>query len=187
MTPASIRILLGITGSIAAFRAAEIASALTKQGYLIDAVFTSKTTRFITPITLASVTRRHAYTDADEWQPRPIPLHIELADAARLILIAPATANLIAQYAHGYAPDLLTSILLATRAPVLIAPAMNGKMWLHPATQDNVATLRSRGVHFIGPDEGLLACGYEGIGRLWSVEGILQETRRLLDTLPPPH
>ncbi len=175
------RILLGITASIAAFRAAEIASALTKQGHVVDAVLTASATRFIPSLTLSALTRRPCYTDEEEWQPRSIPLHIELADAADLVLIAPATANCIAQCAHGYAPDLLSSILLATAAPILMAPAMNGKMWLHPATQDNVALLRKRGVLFIGPDEGLLACGYEGIGRLWPVEGILKETERILN------
>ena len=182
--PKQATILLGITGSIAAFRSAEIASALTKQGHTVHAVLTTSATQFISPLTLSTLTRRACYTDEEEWQPRSIPLHIELADAVNLILIAPATANLIAQYAHGYAPDLLTSILLATSAPVLIAPAMNGKMWLHPATQHNVNLLRQRGIHFIGPDQGLLACGYEGIGRLWPVEGILQETERILKSLP---
>jgi phosphopantothenoylcysteine synthetase/decarboxylase len=105
------------------------------------------------------------------------PTHIELADAADLVLVAPATAHLIAQYAHGLAPDALTAILLATRAPVWIAPAMNGHMWEHPATRANVALLESRGVVFIGPDRGMLACGYEGLGRLWPVADI---ARRVL-------
>jgi len=96
-----------------------------------------------------------------------------LADRADLLLVAPATADIIAKFALGLADDALTAIALATRAPMLIAPAMNGKMWLHPATQSNVAVLRSRGVDFIGPEEGMLACGYEGIGRLWPVEQIV--------------
>ncbi|MCS7063433.1 MAG: phosphopantothenoylcysteine synthase [Methylacidiphilales bacterium] len=174
------RIVLGITGSIAAFRAAEIASALTKQGHAVQAVFSQQATRFISPLSLASLTRNPAYTDEAEWELRPIPLHIEIADWADLIVVAPATAHLIAQYAHGFASDLLTSILLATQAPTLLAPAMNGKMWLHPATQQNVELLRTRGVRFIGPDEGLLACGYEGIGRLWPVEGILRSIEDIL-------
>ena len=97
-----------------------------------------------------------------------------MADAADLLLVAPATAHLIAQFAQGLAPDALTAMYLATRARVLIAPAMNGKMWQHPATLENVATLKARGIQFIGPDEGMLACGYEGVGRLWPVEGIVE-------------
>jgi phosphopantothenoylcysteine synthetase/decarboxylase len=103
------------------------------------------------------------------WQPG----HIELADNADLLLVAPATADIIAKLAHGFADDALTAIALATRAPLVIAPAMNGKMWLHPATVSNVQTLRERGASFIGPEEGLLACGYEGIGRLWPVDEIV--------------
>ena len=95
-------------------------------------------------------------------------------------MIAPATANAIARFAHGIADDTLGAIYLATLAPVLIAPAMNGKMWQHPATRGNVETLKTRGVTFIGPEEGMLACGYEGIGRLWPVEGIEEEIERLL-------
>jgi phosphopantothenoylcysteine synthetase/decarboxylase len=100
-----------------------------------------------------------------------------------VVLIAPATANLIAQMAHGLAPDLLTSTLLAVppEVPILLAPAMNGKMWLHAATQTNVSTLRSRGVEFIGPEEGMLACGYEGIGRLWPVNEICARVRVMLE------
>jgi phosphopantothenoylcysteine synthetase/decarboxylase len=103
------------------------------------------------------------------------PAHVSLADQADLVVVAPATAHLIALLAHGFAPDLLTSTLLATPAPVLIAPAMNGKMWHHPATKENVNLLLKRGVAFIGPEKGLLACGYEGLGRLWPVAEIAQE------------
>jgi phosphopantothenoylcysteine synthetase/decarboxylase len=103
------------------------------------------------------------------WQPG----HIELADKADLFLVAPITADVLAQFAHGLAPDLLSSLYLVCRAPVLLAPAMNGKMWQHPATVANVVTLRARGHEFVGPEEGMLACGYEGLGRLWSVEGIV--------------
>jgi phosphopantothenoylcysteine decarboxylase len=108
------------------------------------------------------------------------PGHVDLADRADLLVVAPATANVIAQFAHGLAPDFLGSLYLVARCPVLIAPAMNGKMWQHPATVANVATLKARGTHFIGPEEGMLACGYEGIGRLWPVEGIGAEIESLL-------
>ena len=97
-----------------------------------------------------------------------------------LLLVAPATANCIAQFANGLAPDVLSAIHLATLAPVLIAPAMNGKMWQHPATRENVERLVARGVHFIGPEEGMLACGYEGVGRLWNVEGIIEHAEAIL-------
>jgi phosphopantothenoylcysteine synthetase/decarboxylase len=110
------------------------------------------------------------------------PAHIELADAADLLLIAPATAHTLAKLAHGLADDALGCIALALNpeAKVLIAPAMNGKMWLHPATQANVALLKERGAEFIGPEKGLLSCGYEGIGRLWPVEKIAQSAAALL-------
>jgi phosphopantothenoylcysteine synthetase/decarboxylase len=118
------------------------------------------------------------YDEDEGWQ----PTHIKLADEADLLLIAPATAQVIARLALGLADDALTCIALALnpQAKLLIAPAMNGKMWQHPATQANVAMLKSRGAEFIGPDEGLLSCGYEGVGRLWPVEKIAQRAAELL-------
>jgi len=169
------RIVLGITGSIAAYRAAELASTLSKEGVEVDVVLTEEALRFITPLTFAALTRRDVYTRENDGMRDGQPAHISLADQADLVVVAPATAHLIAQLAHGLAPDLLTSLLLATPAPVVIAPAMNGKMWHHPATQDNVKLLRKRGVKFIGPEAGLLACGYEGLGRLWPVPEIARE------------
>lgn len=167
------RILLGVTGSIAAYKAAELASALTQAGARVDVVMTAEAQRFIGPLTFAALTHRAVITDLwDEEQPER-PTHIELADAADLVLVAPATAHLLAQAALGLAPDALTAILLATPAPIAMAPAMNGKMWLHPATQANAETLRSRGVEIWGPDEGLLACGYEGVGRMLAVPELL--------------
>ncbi len=168
------RIILGITGSIAAYKAADIASQLTKLGHEVTCVLTKSALEFVTPLTLQTLSRRPVITDLfaekDGWQPG----HIHLADTADLLLIAPATANILASLAHGFANDALTAIALATRAPVLIAPAMNGKMWLHPATQQNVATLKSWGHRFIDPAEGMLACGYEGVGRLAEVDHIVQ-------------
>ena len=172
-------ILLGVSGSIAAYRAADLASALTKEGYDVHAVLTQEATHFVTPLVLQTLTRRPVTVNlAEESADRPT--HISLADKASLVVVAPATANLIAQAALGLAPDALTSILLATRAPIVMAPAMNGKMWSHPATQDHVATLKKRGVEFIGPEKGLLACGYEGLGRLWPVEKILEIIKKKL-------
>jgi phosphopantothenoylcysteine decarboxylase len=175
-------VVLGVTGSIAAFKAADLASQLVKLDCEVHVVMTAEATRFITPLTLQTLSRQPVVTDLfDEkigWQPG----HIELADRADLLLIAPATAQIIAELAHGFANGALTAIALAARAPLLIAPAMNGKMWLHPATLTNVECLRARGAHFIGPEEGLLACGYEGVGRLWPVEGILAAAGALLRT-----
>jgi len=171
----SQRIVLGVTGSIAAYRAAELASTLSKEGIEVDVVLTDEALRFITALTFAALTKRDVYTRENDGMRDGQPSHISLADHADLVIIAPATAHLLALYAHGLAPDLLTSLLLATPAPVLVAPAMNGKMWHHPATQDNVILLRKRGVSFIGPEEGLLACGYEGLGRLWPVADIARE------------
>jgi phosphopantothenoylcysteine synthetase/decarboxylase len=171
------RVILGVTGSIAAAKAAELASLLVKGGLEVDVVMTAEAQKFIGPLTFTALTHRPVITDLWDESQGGRPTHIELADAADLVLVAPATAHLIAQYAHGLAPDALSAILLATRAPVWIAPAMNGHMWAHPATRANVALLESRGVAFIGPDRGMLACGYEGLGRLWPVADI---ARRVL-------
>lgn len=174
------RIILGITGSIAAYKAADIASQLTKLGHEVTCVLTQAALEFVTPLTLQTLSRRPVISDLfaekNGWQPG----HIHLADSADLLLIAPATANVLASMAHGFANDALTAIALATRAPMLIAPAMNGKMWLHPATQQNVTTLKTWGHEFIEPAEGLLACGYEGVGRLADVGEIVQRVQARL-------
>jgi phosphopantothenoylcysteine decarboxylase len=166
-------IVLGITGSIAAYKAADIASLLTKSGHGVTCVLTKAALEFVAPLTLATLSRRPVVSDLfaekEGWQPG----HIQLADEADLLLIAPASANVLASLAHGFANDALTAIALATRAPILIAPAMNGKMWQHPATQKNVETLKAWGAKFIEPAEGLLACGYEGVGRLAAVDEIV--------------
>ena len=175
-------VILGVTGSIAAHKAADLASLLTKAKCDVRVVMTADAQKFITPLPFKTLTRNPVVTglyDEDEgWK----PTHIELADAADLLLIAPATANVIAKLAHGLADDALTCIALALnpKAKILIAPAMNGKMWLHPATQENVKTLQKRGAEFIGPDAGLLSCGYEGIGRLWPVEKIATRVQKIL-------
>jgi phosphopantothenoylcysteine synthetase/decarboxylase len=175
-------IVLGVTGSIAAYKAAELASQLTKQGCEVHVVLTADAQRFISALPFKTLSRHPVVTDLyDEvagWQ----PTHIKLADEADLLLIAPATANTIAKLAQGLANDALSCVALALndRAKVLVAPAMNGKMWLHPATQQNVAMLKSRGVEFIGPEKGLLSCGYEGLGRLWPVERVAERALELL-------
>ena len=178
--PMKPNVILGITGSIAAYKAAELASQLTRQGCHVTAVMTADAQEFITPLTLQVLTQNPVvtglYDEKQSWRPG----HIQLADNADLVLIAPATANILAKLAHGLADDALSAICLATRATILHAPAMNGKMWMHPATVHNVATLTGFGHHFIGPGEGLLACGYEGPGRLWPVEGIVEQALALL-------
>ena len=175
-------IVLGVTGSIAAHKAADLASLLTKQGCDVHVVMTADAQRFITPLPFKTLSRNAVvtglYDEEEGWKPS----HIRLADETNLLLIAPATANVIARLAHGFADDALTCIALALnpKAKLVIAPAMNGKMWMHPATRENVKILESRGAEIIGPDEGLLSCGYEGIGRLWPVERIAE---RVLENL----
>ena len=175
-------IVLGVTGSIAAHRAADLASWLTKQGCSVRVVMTADAQRFITALPFKTLSRHPVMTDLYDEEEGWKPAHIKLADEADLLLIAPATANIIAKLAHGIADDALTCVALALnpKARILIAPAMNGKMWLHPATQANVKLLQSRGAEFIGPDKGMLACGYEGIGRLWDVEKIVRRVEKIL-------
>jgi phosphopantothenoylcysteine synthetase/decarboxylase len=178
---ASKKVILGVTGSIAAHKAADLASLLTKAKCHVRVVMTADAQKFITPLPFKTLTRNpvvtHLYDEDEGWK----PTHIELADAADALVIAPATANVIAKLAHGLADDALTCIALALNpaAKILIAPAMNGKMWLHAATQENVRTLKKRGVEFIGPDDGMLSCGYEGIGRLWPVDQIAKRVLKL--------
>ena len=176
------RIVFGVTGSIAAYKAADLTSRLAKQGADVHVVMTADALRFITPLTFKTLSRHPVVTDLYDEEEGWKPTHIRLADEADLLLIAPATANNIAKLAHGIADDALTCIALALnpKAKVLLAPAMNGKMWLHSATQQNVATLKGRGVECIGPEEGMLSCGYEGLGRLWEVERIASRALELL-------
>lgn len=175
-------IVLGVTGSIAAHKAVDIASQLTKEGYSVHVAMTADALRFITPLPFKTMSRHPVVTDLYDEEEGWKPAHIGLADNADLLLIAPATANVIAKLAHGLADDALTCIALALRpgARVLVAPAMNGKMWQHAATQENVAKLKARGVEFVGPEDGLLSCGYEGIGRLAPVEKIVERAAALL-------
>jgi phosphopantothenoylcysteine synthetase/decarboxylase len=178
----SKNIVLGVTGSIAAYKAADLTSQLTKQGCDVHVIMTSDALRFITPLAFKTLSRHPVVTDLYDEEEGWKPTHIKLADEADLLLIAPATANTVAKLALGIADDALSCVALALnpKARLLLAPAMNGKMWLHPATQQNVATLRARGGEFIGPEEGLLSCGYEGLGRLWPVEKVAQRALEIL-------
>jgi phosphopantothenoylcysteine synthetase/decarboxylase len=179
---AAKKIVLGVTGSIAAHKAADLASLLTKAGGDVRVVMTADAQHFITPLPFKTLTRNPVVTGLYDEEAGWKPAHIRLADEADLLLIAPATANVIAKLAQGLADDALSCIALALNptAKLLIAPAMNGKMWLHPATKENVKTLKQRGAQFIGPDEGMLSCGYEGIGRLWPVEALVESALKLL-------
>jgi phosphopantothenoylcysteine decarboxylase/phosphopantothenate--cysteine ligase len=174
------RIVLGITGGIAAYKAADLASKLTQAGARVDVVMTAAATRFIAPLTFQALTGRPVYTDL--WTPTPetaLP-HIALGEAADLVVIAPATADFLAKMAHGLADDLLSTLCLAARAPILVAPAMDVGMWAHPATQENVARLRARGVEIIGPAYGRMASGLEGWGRMVEPAELLGHIRRAL-------
>ncbi|MCX7934755.1 MAG: bifunctional 4'-phosphopantothenoylcysteine decarboxylase/phosphopantothenoylcysteine synthetase, partial [Planctomycetota bacterium] len=172
-------ILLGITGGIAAYKAADLASRLTQAGAAVDVVMTEAATRFVTPLTFETLTRRRVYVGL--WDEHPTePEHISLADRPRLCIIAPATGNTLAKIAHGIADNLLTATVLACRAPLLLAPAMNENMWRHPATQENIRLLRRRGAQVIGPARGWLACGREGEGRMAEAAEIFAAALKIL-------
>lgn len=174
------RITLGVTGSIAAYKAADLASKLAQAGAQVDVILTGAAEKFVTPLTFQSVTGRRAYTDKDLWGNEAHVLHVGLGHAADLLVIAPCTANTIAKLAHGQADTLLTVTALAMRSPLLIASAMDGGMYDHPATQENIETLKNRGVTFIGPAEGHLASGLSGVGRMLETAEILGHIRLLL-------
>ncbi|NUM44888.1 MAG: bifunctional phosphopantothenoylcysteine decarboxylase/phosphopantothenate--cysteine ligase CoaBC [Anaerolineales bacterium] len=163
---ANKHLLLGVTGSIACYKAADLASKLRQAGAEVEAILTQAAQQFITPLTFQSVTGRRTFVDADLWGAAGHVIHVSLAEKADLMIIAPATANTIAKLAHGQADNLLTITSLAARCPILIAPAMDGGMWDNSATQANVQLLKARGVTFFGPVEGHLASGLRGVGRM---------------------
>jgi len=171
------RIVLGVTGSIAAFRAADLASSMVQEGWEVHAILTADGARFITPLTLAALTHRPVHTSLWEEGDGGRMTHLDLAGAADVVVVAPASADCMARAAHGMAGDVLGAVLLATRAPLFFAPAMNPHMWQHPATRENIKTLQNRGAHFIGPAEGRLACGAEGPGRMAPVKEIVEIIR----------
>ena len=174
------RLLLGVTGSIAAYKAAELASKLTQEGAQVDVILTEAATQFVTPLTFQSVTGRRAYTDADLWGSEGHVQHIALGHSADLLAIAPITANTLARLAHGLADNLLGVATLAASCPVLVAPAMDGGMFSHPATQANLEILRNRGVIVVGPAEGRMASGLSGLGRMSEPAEILGHIRLAL-------
>ena len=175
-----IRVVLGVTGSIAAFRAADLASAMVKQGWDVHAVLTADGARFLPALTLAALTHRSVHTSLWEEGEGGRMSHLDLAQTADAVVVAPASADFLARTTHGFAGDVLGAVLLATRAPLVFAPAMNTNMWTHPATKENVKVLSARGIHWAGPAEGRLACGAEGPGRLAPTEEILKQVKAVL-------
>lgn len=179
------RILLGVTGSIACYKAADLASKLTQLGAQVDTVLTGAAMHFIAPLTFQSVTGFRAYTDDDLWGPDGHVLHVKLGKDADLVLIAPATANTLAKLAAGQADNLLTLAALVTTAPLMLAPAMDGGMYDHPATQANLETLRNRGAYILGPHSGHLASGLSGVGRMLEPAELAGHVRAVLGARGP--
>ena len=181
-----MRVALGVSGGIAAYKAAELVRRLQQERLEVQVVMTRSAQEFITPLTLAALSGRKVITEMFA-EPGPAPAnidsaieHIAIAQSIDLLVIAPATANTIARLANGLADDFLSTLYLATKVPVVIAPAMNVNMWEHPATRENLQKLCARGVHVVEPDEGYLACGMTGAGRLAGVESIARKVCELL-------
>jgi phosphopantothenoylcysteine decarboxylase/phosphopantothenate--cysteine ligase len=176
-----MKVALGVTGGVAAYKAAELVRRLQQDKLDVQVVMTRAAQEFITPLTFAALTGQKVITDmfsvagAAPANVESAIEHIAVAQRIDLFLIAPATADILGKFAHGIAEDFLTTLYLATKAPVVVAPAMNVNMWEHPATQENLATLRARGVHVVDPDEGYLACGMTGSGRLAATETIAKK------------
>ncbi|MFB3919681.1 hypothetical protein BU251_09505 [Candidatus Velamenicoccus archaeovorus] len=175
------RVVLGVTGSIAAFKAAEIAGALVRAGACVHVVMTREAEEFVTPLTMQTLSRNKVYRGMFDMPESWDVEHVSLADEADLVLVAPATANVIGKLASGICDDFLGCIVTATKAPVLLAPAMNDGMYRHPITQENIAKLKKIGYAFIGPREGRLACGRDGVGRMCEPQEIVAEALRLLN------
>lgn len=173
-------IVIGITGSIAAYKACGIVNILKKGSFDVKVILTKEGERFITPLTLQTLSGNKVLTDMFELPDVWNPVHTSLADSASLVLIAPATANVIGKLANGILDDLLSCVVYATKAPVLIAPAMNEKMYNHKIVQENIARLKKIGYSFVGPVKGHLACGHDAIGHIADISDIVKEAKRLL-------
>src|SRR5437660_2556901 len=178
-------VALGVTGGIGAYKAVEVARGLQKQGHDVVAIMTASATRFVGPITFEAITRRRVITDQFEPGANADIEHIALASTIDLLVIAPATANIIGKMANGIADDFLSTLYTATRAPVLVAPAMNTNMFAHEAIRRNLDTLAARGVRFVEPGEGYLACGWIGKGRLAEPEEIIAAVEAVLRPAGP--
>jgi phosphopantothenoylcysteine decarboxylase / phosphopantothenate---cysteine ligase len=181
-----MKIALGVTGGVAAYKAAELVRRLQQEKLDVQVVMTRSAQEFITPLTFAALTGKKVITEmfgAGGAEPANVESaieHIAVAQRIDLLLVAPATADILAHFAQGIAPDFLSTLYLATKAPVIVAPAMNVNMWEHPATQENLQKLRARGVHVVDPDEGYLACGMTGAGRLAATDAIVEKVRTVL-------
>ena len=175
------KIVLGVTGGIAAYKSAELVSRLRHLGAEVHVIMTRNAAEFVSPLTFQTLSANQVVTDTFQAPEYWNVEHVALAKLAEVFVIAPATANIIAKMAAGIADDMLSTTVLATKAPVLVAPAMNTGMWTAGATCANVQTLRERGIHFIGPDSGILACGDEGAGRMSEPEAIAEEICRILN------
>ena len=173
-------ILLGVSGGVAAYKAADLCSRLVQLGAKVTVIMTESAHQFIGATTFEALTGRPVYSHAFKAQEHVQGEHIGLARRARLVVVAPATAQTIARLAHGMADDLLSTTVLVTTAPVIVAPAMNCDMWAKPAVQRNVTQLVSDGYHIVGPDEGWLSCGQVGAGRMSDPKVIMQEMERVL-------
>lgn len=172
-------IILGIGGGIAAYKSCELTRLLIKERAKVHVILTEAAKQFVTPLTLQTLSQNPVHTDLFDLKQEETINHIALADQADLLIIAPATADLIAKAAHGLANDLLTNVLLATRAPILFCPSMNVNMWEHKATQTNVQSLKKLGYLVLDPAKGELACGWEGMGRLLEPQKILENIQRI--------
>jgi phosphopantothenoylcysteine decarboxylase/phosphopantothenate--cysteine ligase len=182
-----MRITLGVTGGVAAYKAAELVRRLQQEGFSVEVVMTRAACEFITPLTFAALTGKKVITglfaeSGGEANLESAIEHIAVAQRTDLLLVAPATADILAKFSRGISDDFLSTLYLATTAPVIVAPAMNVNMWNHPATQENLERLRGRGVHIVNPDEGYLACGMTGPGRLAGQDAILATVREVLQT-----
>src|SRR5512143_1187220 len=173
-------IVLGVSGGIAAYKTADLASKLTQAGALVDVVLTESATKFVGPVTFAAVTGRAALLDADLWRRDQHVPHVQLGESADLMIIAPATANTISKLAQGQADNMLSVVALAARCPIILVPAMDGGMWSNAATQANIVTLRERGFHILGPAQGRMASGLIGEGRMMEPGEILGYVRVVL-------
>ena len=174
------RIVLGVTGSIAAFKAAELASDLRKRGHDVRVILTAAAQRFVTPLTFRTLTGNPVHADLWSEGEETKAEHLAAIEDAHLLVVAPATADFLARAGGGFASDTLTATVLAAHCPILVAPAMNYRMWENRIVQRNVATLREFGFEFVDPEEGWLAEGYSGVGRLASVENLLERIDELL-------
>lgn len=173
-------IVLGVSGGIAVYKAAALTSKLAQSGADVHVIMTASASKFVTPLTFQTLSRNRVHVDTFDEQDASVVAHIDLADKADLVVIAPATANIIGKLAHGLADDMLSTTLLATTAPILVCPAMNVHMLEHAAVQDNLRLLQERGVQFVQPGTGQLACGYVGQGRLAEPEEIFSSIQRML-------